>query len=190
MTEKSLVLTADGASSIGWSTNKATLSVDYRVVAFDTQDSADPRLVDFIPVNLSGPKATTAAFNEALAKEPVTRPVSYAGIVRPDARGDIKFDDFDVVMSVDVRCSIKCMQALASGMRETRFRPARSYRRDFPRRTDRMIRERKRSCYPLGQMRAPEDVTDAVSLFLSDASGFVTGQVMYASGGMTIDRTA
>ncbi len=39
---------------------------------------------------------------------------------------------------------------------------------------------------PVGRLGTPEDVADAVSYFVSDRAGFVTGQVLYVCGGMTI----
>jgi NAD(P)-dependent dehydrogenase (short-subunit alcohol dehydrogenase family) len=39
---------------------------------------------------------------------------------------------------------------------------------------------------PVGRLGTPEDVADAVSFFASDRAGFVTGQVLYVCGGMTI----
>jgi NAD(P)-dependent dehydrogenase (short-subunit alcohol dehydrogenase family) len=41
---------------------------------------------------------------------------------------------------------------------------------------------------PLGRMGKPADIANAVTFFLSDASGFVTGQVMYVCGGITVGR--
>lgn len=39
---------------------------------------------------------------------------------------------------------------------------------------------------PVGRLGAVEDIADAVSFFASKRSGFVTGQVLYVCGGMTI----
>ena len=39
---------------------------------------------------------------------------------------------------------------------------------------------------PVKRLGAPEDVADAVSFFCSDRAGFITGQVLYVCGGMTI----
>ncbi|MCJ2126966.1 SDR family NAD(P)-dependent oxidoreductase [Methylobacterium sp. J-077] len=48
-------------------------------------------------------------------------------------------------------------------------------------RTDAIIR-----AVPVARLGTPDDVADAVSFFLSDRAGFVTGQVLYVCGGMTI----
>ena len=39
---------------------------------------------------------------------------------------------------------------------------------------------------PMTRLGTPDDVADAVSFFVSDRAGFVTGQVLYVCGGMTI----
>ncbi|MFC6018016.1 SDR family oxidoreductase [Plantactinospora solaniradicis] len=39
---------------------------------------------------------------------------------------------------------------------------------------------------PVGRVGTPEDVAGATSYFLSDGSGFVTGQTLYVCGGLTI----
>lgn len=39
---------------------------------------------------------------------------------------------------------------------------------------------------PVGRLGTPDDVANAVSFFASERAGFVTGQVLYICGGMTI----
>ncbi len=39
---------------------------------------------------------------------------------------------------------------------------------------------------PVKRLGTPDDIADAVSFFASDRAGFVTGQVLYVCGGMTI----
>jgi NAD(P)-dependent dehydrogenase (short-subunit alcohol dehydrogenase family) len=48
-------------------------------------------------------------------------------------------------------------------------------------RTQKIIRS-----VPVKRLGTPEDVADAVSFFCSERSGFVTGQVLFVCGGMTI----
>jgi len=42
------------------------------------------------------------------------------------------------------------------------------------------------SAIPVGRIGMPDDVAQAVSFFLDRRSGFVTGQVMYVCGGLTV----
>ena len=39
---------------------------------------------------------------------------------------------------------------------------------------------------PVGRLGLPEDITNAVEFFLSEASSFVTGQVMFVCGGSSL----
>ncbi|MDX1541851.1 MAG: SDR family oxidoreductase, partial [Geminicoccaceae bacterium] len=51
--------------------------------------------------------------------------------------------------------------------------------------TDRMIRS-----IPVGRIGTPEDVARAVAFFLDRDAGFITGQVLYVCGGLTIGSAA
>ncbi|GAB2485477.1 SDR family NAD(P)-dependent oxidoreductase [Jatrophihabitans fulvus] len=50
---------------------------------------------------------------------------------------------------------------------------------------DEATRERRGRALPLGRFGRPEDVADTVAFFCSDASRYVTGQVVYVDGGYT-----
>ncbi len=39
---------------------------------------------------------------------------------------------------------------------------------------------------PVERLGTPDDIADAVSFFVSNRAGFVTGQVLYVCGGLTI----
>jgi NAD(P)-dependent dehydrogenase (short-subunit alcohol dehydrogenase family) len=39
---------------------------------------------------------------------------------------------------------------------------------------------------PVGHIGTPEDVAHAAAFFLDDKSGFITGQVLYTCGGLTV----
>ena len=41
---------------------------------------------------------------------------------------------------------------------------------------------------PVGRLGEPEDIANAVSFFMNDQSGFVTGQTLYVCGGVTLAR--
>lgn len=48
------------------------------------------------------------------------------------------------------------------------------------------LMESFRRAIPLGRIGQPEDLTGAIAYFASDAAGFVTGQVLSVSGGLTM----
>jgi NAD(P)-dependent dehydrogenase (short-subunit alcohol dehydrogenase family) len=48
-------------------------------------------------------------------------------------------------------------------------------------RTQKLIRE-----IPVGRIGRPEDIANAVSFFLGDESGYVTGQTLYVCGGLSV----
>ena len=41
---------------------------------------------------------------------------------------------------------------------------------------------------PVGRLGEPADIANAVAFFFDERSGFVTGQVLYACGGVTLSR--
>jgi NAD(P)-dependent dehydrogenase (short-subunit alcohol dehydrogenase family) len=43
---------------------------------------------------------------------------------------------------------------------------------------------------PAGRLGSPRDVAHAVSFFLDDQTGFITGQVLYVCGGLTVGLSA
>jgi NAD(P)-dependent dehydrogenase (short-subunit alcohol dehydrogenase family) len=47
-----------------------------------------------------------------------------------------------------------------------------------------------RRAVPLGRMGEPADIANAVGFFLEEASGFITGQVLYVCGGITVGKAA
>lgn len=53
-------------------------------------------------------------------------------------------------------------------------------------RTDERFKEKYLDRIPLGRWAAPEEITPVFVFFASDASSYVTGQVLAADGGMTI----
>jgi NAD(P)-dependent dehydrogenase (short-subunit alcohol dehydrogenase family) len=49
----------------------------------------------------------------------------------------------------------------------------------------RATRDAMLSRIPLGRLAEPDDLTGALQFLLSDASSFITGQVLYLDGGYT-----
>ena len=190
----------------------------------------------FIAADLSEESATAKALAEALAPGPITRLVNNVGTVRPGYVEEATSADLAAVVSLNLRCSIQCVQALLPGMKAARFgrivgissRAAlgkelrtvyaatkagiegmtrvwalelgahgitanavgpgpigtelfhRVNPADSPR-TKAIIEG-----IPVKRLGTPEDVAHAVASLLDERAGFITGQVLYVCGGMTV----
>ena len=55
---------------------------------------------------------------------------------------------------------------------------------------DSPVTQQIRGTIPVGKLGQPEDIAHAANYFLDDRAGFVTGQVLYVCGGMTIGVAA
>jgi 2-hydroxycyclohexanecarboxyl-CoA dehydrogenase len=58
--------------------------------------------------------------------------------------------------------------------------------RDQPARDPAKLIEAFRSAIPLGRLGQPDDLASAIVFFGSDDAGFITGQVISVSGGLTM----
>jgi NAD(P)-dependent dehydrogenase (short-subunit alcohol dehydrogenase family) len=43
---------------------------------------------------------------------------------------------------------------------------------------------------PMGRLGEPDEIASAIEFFLSEGASYVTGQVVYACGGLSIGHTA
>ncbi|WP_040620278.1 SDR family NAD(P)-dependent oxidoreductase [Rhodovulum sp. PH10] len=229
MTTKNRVLITGGAGGIGRATAERCRAEGYDVVTIDVAG-------DGIRADLSDPKATAAALDEALAGGPITRLVNNVGIIRPAPLEEQTLEDFDAVVALNLRCTLQCTKALVPGMKAAGFgrivnmasRAAlgKELRSAYaatkagligmakvwalelgahsvtvnavgpgPIRTDLFERNNPPDsprtkaiieAVPVKRMGTPEDVAHAVAFLLDDRSGFVTGQVLYVCGGMTV----
>ncbi len=209
----------------------------YTLVTLDRDPPAAllPREV-FKPVDLADPAATAAVLAEVVAHSAPTRLVNNAGTVRPASLEDTTVEDLEAVVSLNLRCSIQCAQALLPAMKAARFgrivnissraalgkelRTAYAatkaglhgmtrtwalelaahgitvnavgpgpigtelFHRVNPPESPktRAIIER----VPVKRLGTPEDIAHAAAYFLEARAGFVTGQVLYVCGGMTV----
>jgi NAD(P)-dependent dehydrogenase (short-subunit alcohol dehydrogenase family) len=74
-----------------------------------------------IRADLSSPEATAAALEDALSGGPITRLVNNVGIVRPGPVEEQAPADLDLAVSLNLRCSLQCLQALLPGMKTAGF---------------------------------------------------------------------
>lgn len=114
MGSKERVLITGGASGIGAATAERCRADGYEVVIID-------RVGDGIIADLADPTATAAALEQALAAGPITRLVNNVGIVRPGPVEEQSLADLDQVVSLNLRCSLQCLQALLPGMKAAGF---------------------------------------------------------------------
>ena len=114
MSARERVLITGGAAGIGWATADRCRADGYEVVVIDREG-------DGIRADLSSPEATAAALEEALSGGPITRLVNNVGIVRPGPVEEQTPADLDLTVSLNLRCSLQCLQALLPGMKTARF---------------------------------------------------------------------
>jgi len=226
---KERVLITGGATGIGAACAERCRADGYQPVIIDRDG-------DGIRADLSDPAETTEALEEALAAGPITRLVNNVGIVAPAGVEEQSLEELDLVMSLNVRCALQCLQALLPGMKEAGFgrvvnmssraalgkalrtgyaaskagliAMARVWALELgpygitanavgpgPIQTELFARANPPGsprtqaiigAVPVRRVGTPEDVAHAVSYLLDARSGFVTGQVLYVCGGMTV----
>jgi NAD(P)-dependent dehydrogenase (short-subunit alcohol dehydrogenase family) len=113
MTER--VLITGGASGIGRAVAERCRSEGYEPVVIDREGEG------FIRADLSDPEQTARALEEALRGGPITRLVNNVGVVRPGPLEEQTLADLDLVVSLNLRCTMQCAQALLPGMKEAGF---------------------------------------------------------------------
>jgi 3-oxoacyl-[acyl-carrier protein] reductase len=111
---KQRVLITGGAAGIGAATAERCRAEGYEVVTIDRDG-------DGIRADLNDASDTAAALEEALHGGPITRLVNNVGIVRPGPIEKQTFEDLDLTVSLNLRCSVQCVQALLPGMRAESF---------------------------------------------------------------------
>jgi NAD(P)-dependent dehydrogenase (short-subunit alcohol dehydrogenase family) len=223
------VLITGGASGIGAAIAERCRAEGFEPVVID-------RVGDGIRADLSDAADTERALREALAGGPITRLVNNVGIVVPADAENQTLAEFDLAVSLNLRCAFQCMQALLPGMKEAGFgrivnmssraalgkelRTAYSATKagligmtrvwalelgrhgitanaigPGPIRTELFDRAnppdapRTRAIIesvPVKRVGTADDVAHTASYLLDERSGFVTGQVIYVCGGMTV----
>jgi len=223
------VLITGGASGIGAAIAQRCRAEGFEPVIID-------RVGDGILADLSDAADTERALREALAGGPITRLVNNVGIVVPADAQNQTLAEFDLAVSLNLRCAFQCMQALLPGMQEAGFgrivnmssraalgkelRTAYSATKagligmtrvwalelgrhgitanaigPGPIRTELFDRAnppdapRTRAIIesvPVKRVGTADDVAHTASYLLDERSGFVTGQVIYVCGGMTV----
>lgn len=236
MTEKTVLVTA-ASRGIGRGIATRLTGDGYCVVNLDRDPPA--ALLEretFIRVDLSDATSTATALAEAVERHAPTRLVNNAGTVRPAPLEDVTLEDIQEVVSLNLRCSIQCAQAVLPAMKSARFgrivnissRAAlgkelrtvyaatkaglhgitRTWALELaahgitvnavgpgPIGTELFHRVNPADSpktraiiegVPVKRLGTPDDIAHAAAYLLDERAGFVTGQVLYVCGGMTV----
>lgn len=113
-----LILITGGAAGIGAA-----------IATRAAQDGYTPIIIDRVPnpnfttiiADLADPAATQSALAQALQHGPITRLVNNVGIVSPAPAAEQTLAEFDLTISLNLRCAMQCMQALLPAMRAAGF---------------------------------------------------------------------
>ena len=121
MVERVVLVTA-ASRGIGRGIASRLSSDGYTIVSLDLVPP--PALLPgevFVRVDLADPAAVASALSDVVAGHAPTRLVNNAGTVRPGALEDVSFEDLESVVSLNLRCTIQCTQALLPAMKTAGF---------------------------------------------------------------------
>jgi 3-oxoacyl-[acyl-carrier protein] reductase len=230
---KERVLITGGASGIGKATAERCRAEGWEAIVIDR---VMEREGDGIIADLSDPDATAGALERALRGGPITRLVNNVGVVRPGPVEEQTFADLEATVSLNIRCSLQCLQALLPGMKAAGFGrvvnissravlgkelrtvyaatksaligmakvwalelgeygitanaigpgPIRTALFDRANPPDSPRTKAIIEAVPVRRVGTPDDIAHAAAFLLDARSGFVTGQVLYVCGGMTV----
>jgi 3-oxoacyl-[acyl-carrier protein] reductase len=142
---------------------------------------------DVIAVHLRGAFLTTRAVHQYMRDQQWGRIVNISSI---SALGDLGranyaaakagLQGFTKALALEVARFGVTVNAVAPGFTVTEMTRGTAVRMgvEFDQMSDEIIRQ-----IPVGRAGLPDDIAHAVSFFLDDRSGFVTGQVLYVAGG-------
>ncbi len=122
MTERLTALVTGGSAGIGRAVVERLAGDGLQVVSLDCNaPSSRARDEVFIEVDLSQPQATAQALAQVTGKFAVSVLVNNVGTVKPAALEDVSIADLDAVVSLNLRCTIQCAQAVLPGMKSRCF---------------------------------------------------------------------
>lgn len=122
MAERSTALVTGASEGIGRAVAERLAADGLRVVTLDQKRPASPAEGEvFIEVDLADAKATAKALARISSQYAVSVLVNNVGTVQPAALEEVSLDDIDAAVSLNLRCTIQCAQAVVPGMKSRRF---------------------------------------------------------------------
>jgi len=122
MADKQTALVTGGSQGIGRGVIERLAADGYRVVSLDRQaPAALAGNETFIEVDLSQPQATAQALAQVTGRFEVSVLVNNVGTVQPAPLEEVTLDDLDQAVSLNLRCTIQCAQAVVPGMKARRY---------------------------------------------------------------------
>jgi 3-oxoacyl-[acyl-carrier protein] reductase len=230
------LITGGGGDGIGRGIARRLAADGFYIVTLDKiQPATFLPNETFIEVDLMDISATDTALKKA-CKRPVTRLVNNVGTVFPASLEATRLEDLNEVLSLNLRCSIQCAQAVLPAMKNAKngrivnvssraalgkeLRTAYSASKagihgltrtwalelaqhnitvnavapgpidtELFRRVNPVKSPRTRRIIegiPIGRLGTPDDIAQVVAFFLDERSSFITGQILYACGGITV----
>jgi 3-oxoacyl-[acyl-carrier protein] reductase len=122
MAAQQTALVTGGSQGIGRGVIERLAADGYRVVSLDRQPP--PALAGdetYVEVDLAQPQATAQALAQVTQRFDVSVLVNNVGTVQPASLEEVTLDDLDKVVSLNLRCTIQCAQAVVPGMKARRY---------------------------------------------------------------------
>jgi 3-oxoacyl-[acyl-carrier protein] reductase len=234
---KNSVLITGGSQGIGRAVALRMAEDGFAVVNLDRVPPATVLSAEtFIEVDLANEEATREALSRATRERSITRLVNNVGTVRPGTVEEATSEDLAAVVSLVLRCTLQCTQAVLPAMKAARFGRIVSISSraalgkelrtvyaaakagihgmtktwalelaphgitvnavgpgpigtELFHRVNPADSPRTRAIIegiPVKRLGSPADVAHAVASLLDERAGFITGQVLYVCGGMTV----
>ena len=115
------VLITGGGAGIGLAAAERCYADGYAPVIIDRDVRKVPAHFVAIQADLSSADDTARALTDALAGGAITRLVNNVGVVVPADAASQTLAEFDLAVSLNLRCAFQCMQALLPGMQAAGF---------------------------------------------------------------------